>query len=279
MNAISHDVPDILKRIVERKQEEITQRRQQASQADLIARIGEREADCRGFVAALRKSIQAGGNGVIAEIKKASPSKGVLRENFHPAEIAVSYTQGGASCLSVLTDHDFFQGHEDYLVAARAACPLPVLRKDFMIDPWQIYEARLMGADCILLIAAILETAAMADYSAMAGELGMDVLIEVHDGHELDRALQIDLPMIGINNRNLRNFEVHLQTTLDLLAHIPKERLIVTESGILAADDVALMHAHGVRAFLVGEAFMRAEEPGAALAHLFSAPPHHPIGD
>lgn len=267
---MSQEVPDILKRIVERKREEIAQRSLQRSTSDLMARLGDQRPDCRGFVTSLQHTIHAGGSGVIAEIKKASPSKGVLRQDFHPEEIALSYARGGASCLSVLTDHDFFQGHEDYLVAARAACSLPVLRKDFMIDPWQVYEARLIGADCILLIAAILETSAMADLSALAAELGMDVLIEVHDAHELEKALPIDLPMIGINNRNLRTFEVHLQTTLDLLSQIPKERLIVTESGILKKPDVELMHDHGVRAFLVGEAFMKAAQPGEALQQLFT---------
>jgi indole-3-glycerol phosphate synthase len=206
---------------------------------------------------------------VIAEVKKASPSKGVLREHFVPAEIAASYARHGAACLSVLTDRPFFQGSVDYLKAARAACALPVLRKDFMIDAYQVFEARAMGADCILLIAASLDDAQMADLEAQAQALGMAVLVEVHDGAELDRALRLKTPLVGINNRNLRSFEVTLDTTLGLLKHVPGDRLLVTESGILARADVQRMRDANVHAFLVGEAFMRAPDPGVALAELF----------
>ncbi len=224
---------------------------------------------CRGFAAALRARVAAGQPAVIAEIKKASPSKGVLREDFHPADIARRYERGGAACLSVLTDRDFFQGCDEYLQEARAACRLPVIRKDFILDPYQVLEARLLGADCILLIAACLDDTRMAELNAQALELGMDVLIEVHDRAELERALPLPGQLIGINNRDLRSFRVSLDTTLGLLDAIPPDRLLVTESGILAAADVALMHAHGVHAFLVGEAFMRAADPGAALGQLF----------
>ncbi|NJD06961.1 MAG: indole-3-glycerol phosphate synthase TrpC, partial [Methylococcaceae bacterium] len=203
--------------------------------------------------------------------KKASPSKGVLREDFQPAEIARSYEAGGAACLSVLTDRDFFQGCEDYLQEARAACALPVIRKDFIIDRYQVYEARAIGADCILLIAAALGDARMAELAGLATELGMDVLVEVHDAEELARVLPLGLPLVGINNRNLRSFEVDLRTTLDLLPHIPAGTIVITESGILQPPDVALMRQHGVHAFLVGEAFMRADDPGARLAELFSS--------
>lgn len=224
---------------------------------------------CRGFAAALRARVAAGQPAVIAEIKKASPSKGVLREDFHPADIARRYERGGAACLSVLTDRDFFQGCDAYLQEARAACRLPVIRKDFILDPYQVLEARLLGADCILLIAACLDDTRMAELNAQALELGMDVLIEVHDRAELERALPLPGQLIGINNRDLRSFRVSLDTTLGLLDAIPPDRLLVTESGILTRDDVALMRAHGVHAFLVGEAFMRAADPGAALGQLF----------
>ncbi len=223
----------------------------------------------RGFAAALQARVAAGQPAVIAEIKKASPSKGVLREDFHPADIARSYERGGAACLSVLTDRDFFQGCDEYLQEARAACRLPVIRKDFILDPYQVLEARLLGADCILLIAACLDDSRMADLNAQALELGMDVLIEVHDRAELERALSLPGQLIGINNRDLRSFQVSLDTTLGLLDAIPPDRLLVTESGILTMDDVALMRAYGVHAFLVGEAFMRAADPGAALGQLF----------
>ena len=229
----------------------------------------EARRDVRGFGAALRAKIAAGGAGVIAEVKKASPSKGVLREHFVPAEIAASYASHGAACLSVLTDERFFQGSAAYLQQARAACTLPVLRKDFMIDEYQVVEARALGADCILLIAACLSDAQMADLEAAAHALGMAVLVEVHDGDELGRALKLKTPLVGINNRNLRSFEVTLDTTLGLLPQVPADRLLVTESGILGRADVQRMRGAGVHAFLVGEAFMRAAEPGAALARLF----------
>jgi indole-3-glycerol phosphate synthase len=260
--------PDILQKILHRKAEEVAARRANISFEDMLQRAAAAD-EPRGFVNALRAGIDAGRPAVIAEIKKASPSKGVMRPEFYPADIAQSYAAHGAACLSVLTDRDFFQGSEAYLHEARAACALPVLRKDFMIDPYQVVEARAIGADCILLIAAALTDASMRELADLAAELGMDVLVEVHDAAELERALTLDLPLVGINNRNLRTFEVHLETTLDLLAKIPGDRLVVTESGILAPDDVALMRRHGVSAFLVGEAFMKAEEPGEKLAELF----------
>ncbi len=261
--------PDILKKIVARKREEIAERSAKVSVAELAERAKSQDAP-RGFVAAIEAKLAAGKPAVIAEIKKASPSKGVIRENFVPAEIAPSYEKGGAACLSVLTDADFFQGSEEYLRQARAACSLPVLRKEFIIDPYQVYEARAIGADAILLIAACLDDVQMEELTATALHLGMDVLVEVHDEKELDRSLPLRLPLVGINNRNLRTFEVSLQTTLDLLARIPADRLVVTESGILAPDDVRLMRAHEVHAFLVGEAFMRADDPGDRLAELFA---------
>lgn len=224
----------------------------------------------RDFVGALRAKIAAGQSAVIAEIKKASPSKGVLRADFHPDAIAASYAQHGAACLSVLTDQEFFQGCPEYLRAARAACALPVLRKDFMIDPYQVYEARAMGADCILLIVAALTLAQMQELEALALNLGMAVLVESHDGTELNTALQLKTPLIGINNRNLRTFETKLETTLNLLPRIPSERIVITESGILASGDVARMRQSQVHAFLVGEAFMRANDPGVELARLFA---------
>ena len=223
----------------------------------------------RDFVGALKAKIAAGKPAVIAEIKKASPSKGVIRADFRPAEIAADYAAHGAACLSVLTDRQFFQGAPEYLQAARAACALPVLRKDFLVDAYQVYEARAMGADAILLIAAALDLPTMRDFEAIARSFGLAVLVEVHNGDELDAALQLETPLIGVNNRNLRTFEVSLQTTLDLLPRIPADRIVVTESGILAGADVELMHRHGVGTFLVGEAFMRQERPGAALAELF----------
>jgi indole-3-glycerol phosphate synthase len=223
----------------------------------------------RDFVAALRAKIAAGRPAVIAEVKKASPSKGVLRADFDPAAIARSYAASGAACLSVLTDRQFFQGAPEHLAAARGACALPVLRKDFVVDPYQVHEARALGADCILLIVAALEAARMRELEALALGLGMAVLVEVHDAAELDRALALSSPLVGINNRDLRTFDTRLETTLDLLPRIPAERLVVTESGILARADVERMRSHGVNAFLVGEAFMRAAEPGSALAALF----------
>nr|WP_316642818.1 indole-3-glycerol phosphate synthase TrpC [uncultured Roseateles sp.] len=260
---------DILNKIVEVKREEISAARRQRDQASL-RRDAESLGGQRDFVASLRQRIAAGQAGVIAEVKKASPSKGVLRADFRPAEIAKSYAQHGAACLSVLTDAQFFQGSQAYLEQARAACTLPVLRKDFMVDAYQVYEARAMGADCILLIAACLDDGQMAELEAQALELGMAVLVEVHDGPELDRALRLKTPLVGINNRNLRSFEVTLDTTLGLLKHVPADRLLVTESGILGRADVERMRAAAVNAFLVGEAFMRAPEPGVALAELFA---------
>jgi indole-3-glycerol phosphate synthase len=226
-------------------------------------------ADLRGFEASLRRTIDAGRAGVIAEVKKASPSKGVLRADFRPDQIAQSYAAGGASCLSVLTDVQFFQGSPDYLKQARAACSLPVIRKDFIVDPYQVYEARAMGADAILLIVAALDHGLMAELEACARELGMDVLVEVHDAGELDAALRLKTQLLGINNRNLRTFEVTLDTTIGLLPRIPAERLVVTESGILAPADVKRMRDANVHAFLVGEAFMRAPDPGTELRRLF----------
>ncbi|MCG7897054.1 MAG: indole-3-glycerol phosphate synthase TrpC [Candidatus Thiodiazotropha lotti] len=260
--------PDILKKIVARKQQEIAARLENRRLQDLQELLLESSAP-RGFANAIAQRIQAGEAGVIAEIKKASPSKGVLRENFQPAEIAISYQQGGAACLSVLTDIDFFQGSDDYLRQARGACTLPVIRKDFIIDPYQVYEARAIEADCILLIAACLDDAQLKRLNDLAHELGMDVLIEVHDEAELQRALAVENRLIGINNRNLRNFEVTLDTTLGLLDQIPEDRIVVTESGILDQQDVKRMRGHQVNAFLVGEAFMRAEDPGARLRELF----------
>ena len=260
---------DILERIVAVKRDEIVAARKRRSQTSLRAEA-EAQHDLRGFEAALRAQVARGKAAVIAEVKKASPSKGVLREHFVPAEIAVSYERGGAACLSVLTDAQFFQGSTAYLQQARSACALPVLRKDFMVDAYQVYEARAMVADCILLIAACLDDALMADLEAQAQALGMAVLVEVHDGAELDRALRLKTPLIGINNRNLRSFEVSLETTLDLLKEVPTDRMLVSESGILVPADVRLMRSAGVQAFLVGEAFMRAPDPGVALAGLFA---------
>jgi indole-3-glycerol phosphate synthase len=262
---------DILQRIIAVKREEIAAARPLRSAADLHE-LARAQSAPRGFAAAMRAKLARGDAAVIAEIKKASPSKGVLREHFEPAAIAASYAKHGAACLSVLTDVQFFQGHADYLQAARAACALPVIRKDFLIDPYQVAEARAMGADCVLLIAACLGDGQMAELEDAAFEQGMDVLVEVHDGAELERALRLRTPLVGINNRNLRTFEVTLQTTLGLMAGVPPERLLVTESGILAQADVATMRAAGVHAFLVGEAFMRAPDPGVALEALFGAP-------
>ena len=262
------NTPDILKKIVARKEQEIAEARQRVSLEALRERL-EDKSPPRGFVASLKKNIEAGRAGVIAEIKKASPSKGVLREDFRPADIARSYAEHGAACLSVLTDVDFFQGSPEYLKQARAACELPVIRKDFIIDPYQVYEARAMEADCILLIVACLDDEQLASLNGLAMELGMDVLIEVHDEAELARALAVDNPMVGINNRNLRTFDVSLATTLNMLDQIPDNRLVITESGILQPEDVDLMRQHGVNGFLVGEAFMRADDPGARLAELF----------
>ena len=260
---------DILEKILATKRSEIFDARTDVPLAEMRARAAAATAP-RDFVGALRAKQAEGKPAVIAEIKKASPSKGVIRPDFRPAEIAASYEKGGAACLSVLTDVEYFQGSPGYLMQARAACALPVLRKDFMIDPYQVYEARAMGADCILLIVAALELKAMQDLEALAMELGMAVLVESHDAAELDAALQLKTPLMGINNRNLRTFEVSLDTTLDLLPKIDGERIVVTESGILAPADVARMRASSVNTFLVGEAFMRADDPGMELARLFA---------
>ena len=259
---------DILDKIVAVKRQEVAAARKRMS-LETIRSDAESRVLTRDFVGALKAKIAAGKPAVIAEIKKASPSKGVLRADFIPADIAQSYAEYGAACLSVLTDVQFFQGEVDYLKQARASCQLPVLRKDFMVDPYQIYESRSMGADCILLIAACLDDAQMNDLEAIARSLDMAVLVEVHDGAELERALKLKTPLIGINNRNLKTFEVSLDTTLALRASVPADRLLITESGILSRDDVLRMGAAGVNAFLVGEAFMRAPEPGEALAALF----------
>jgi indole-3-glycerol phosphate synthase len=263
------DTPDILKRIMRRKAEEVTERAAALPLRELAARL-EGAPPTRGFAAALAAQVGSGRPAVIAEIKKASPSKGLLRADFHPAEIARSYEAGGATCLSVLTDVDFFQGADAYLRQARDACGLPVLRKDFVIDPYQVYEARAIGADCILLIVACLGDAALRELAGLAAHLGLDVLVEVHDADELARALAVPGRLIGINNRNLRTFDVSLETTLGLLDASPPQRLVVTESGIHTRDDVLRMQAAGVHAFLVGESFMRADDPGEKLSDLFA---------
>ena len=259
---------DILQKILTTKQEEITAR----SAITSLAQLREQAAvasPVRGFLRFMQTQVAFGRPAIIAEVKKASPSKGVIRADFDPVAIAQSYAQAGAACLSVLTDAQYFQGHESYLQAARAACGLPVIRKDFIIDPYQVYEARAIGADCILLIVSALDDAQLTDLYAHATGLGMDVLIEVHDGAELERALRLNAPLIGINNRNLRTFHTSLHTTLDLLPNVPNDVLLVTESGIHTPADVQLMREHHVNAFLVGEAFMRAPEPGAELRKLF----------
>ena len=260
---------DILSSILARKVVELQERSARVSLRELASRCADLPVP-RGFANALHAKIAQGQAAVIAEIKKASPSKGVIRADFHPADIARSYERGGAACLSVLTDVDFFQGSDAFLQEARAACALPVLRKDFVIDDYQVYEARVLGADCILLIVAALGDAALAELSGLALDLGMDVLVEVHDFDELERALQVPVPLVGINNRNLRTFEVSLDTTLSMRQAVPADRLLVTESGIVTAQDVTLMRGHQVNAFLVGETFMRAEDPGAELAKLFA---------
>jgi indole-3-glycerol phosphate synthase len=264
---------DILNKILAVKADEVAAAKKHRSLQSLRDEVeGDKElrAGLRGFEASLRKKIETGHAGVIAEVKKASPSKGVLRADFRPADIAQSYAEAGAACLSVLTDVNFFQGANEYLQQARAACDIPVLRKDFMVDMYQIYEARAMGADCILLIVAALDHGLMAEMEACAHELGMDVLIESHDGDELTAALNLKSRLIGINNRNLRTFDVTLDTTLNLLSRIPQERMVITESGIMTPADVQRMRANDVHAFLVGEAFMRAPDPGAELRKLFS---------
>ena len=259
---------DILNTILARKSQEVAQRSARVPLAELKARLAD-ASPVRGFASALQAAIANGDPAVIAEVKKASPSKGVIRPDFRPAEIAVSYEFGGASCLSVLTDVDFFQGADAYLQEAREACTLPVLRKDFVIDPYQVVEARVLGADCILLIVAALDDRQLAELSDLAMQLGMDVLVEVHDIDELERALQVPVPLVGINNRNLRTFEVSLEATLSMKDAVPRDRLLVTESGILGPADVRTMRDAGVNAFLVGEAFMRVEEPGEGLRQLF----------
>ncbi|MGM3422760.1 indole-3-glycerol phosphate synthase TrpC [Pseudomonas benzopyrenica] len=272
-------VPTVLQKILARKAEEIAQLKARTSLAELEAQA--RAADApRGFARALQAQVARKEAAIIAEVKKASPSKGVIREHFVPAEIAHSYALGGATCLSVLTDVDFFQGSNAYLQQARAACQLPVIRKDFLIDPIQVVEARAIGADCILLIVAALDDALMGELAATAKAIGLDVLVEVHDGAELERALKVlDTPLVGVNNRNLHTFEVSLETTLDLLPRIPQDRLVITESGILNRADVELMEINEVRAFLVGEAFMRAEEPGQELQRLFFPDRRFPLMD
>jgi indole-3-glycerol phosphate synthase len=261
---------DILNKIIAVKREEVAEAINRKPLA-AMRQDAESRVQTRDFVGALRSKIAAGQAAVIAEIKKASPSKGVLRADFIPADIAQSYAEHGAACLSVLTDKRFFQGSIDYLKQARASCGLPVLRKDFIIDAYQVYESRVMGADCILLIAACLDDAQMKSFEALAFSLDMAVLVEVHDGAELERALKLKTPLIGINNRNLNSFEVSLDTTLGLVGQIPAERLLISESGIATADDVQRLRRAKVNAFLVGEAFMRAEEPGGALQQLFGA--------
>ena len=263
------NTPDILVKILDRKREEIAERSEKTPLAELKSRI-ETASPVRGFVNAIELTISQAKPAVIAEIKKASPSKGVIRENFDPVAIAKSYEKGGATCLSILTDVDFFKGSDEYLQQAREACVLPVIRKDFIIDPYQVYEARTIGADCILLIVAALSDDQLMDLSDLANYLGLDVLVEVHDEEELQRALTLSTKLIGINNRNLRTFDVSLQTTIDLLPKIPGDRIVVTESAIHSPDDVALMRQHNVNTFLVGEAFMRADDPGVKLAELFN---------
>jgi indole-3-glycerol phosphate synthase len=265
---MTNDTPTVLKKIIDRKHEEVAERSATVTIADLTQQIAEQSA-CRGFVDAMAAKLVAGDSAVIAEVKKASPSKGVIREDFHPADIAASYEKGGAACISVLTDKDFFQGSTEYLVEARNACSLPVIRKDFIVNPYQVCEARAMGADCILLIVAALNDPQMKVLNNLAIELGMDVLIEVHNRNELERALPLDNTLIGINNRDLHTFDTTLNSTFDLLEYIPEDRIVVTESGIHAKEDIIAMRDKGVDAFLVGEAFMRADNPGEKLRELF----------
>lgn len=265
---MSRNPPDILVKILDRKKEEISERSQKVSIDDLKMKCGHADA-VRGFIDSIERKISDGEPAIIAEIKKASPSKGVLREDFRPAEIARSYAEHGAACLSILTDRDYFQGHEEYLMQARVSCELPVIRKDFIIDPYQVYEARAICADCILLIVSALDDENLLSLYELAKELGMDVLMEVHDKDEMQRALKTGARLIGINNRNLRNFETSLDTTLSMLDMVTDDHILVTESGIHTRDDVQLMRKNNVNAFLVGEAFMRAEDPGEKLAELF----------
>jgi len=264
--------PDILKRILARKAEEVAERSQRLPLKKLSRRVESAPAP-RGFIAVIEEKLDQDRPAVIAEIKRASPSKGVLREDFDPVAIAKSYAEHGAACLSVLTDIDFFQGSDETLQQARAACELPVLRKDFTIDPYQVYEARSIGADCVLLIVATLGDAQLSELTGLADHLGMDVLVEVHDEGELERALKLHTRLIGINNRDLHTFETHLETTIDLLAMIPEDRIVVTESGINSRADVGKMIGAGVKVFLVGEAFMRSPSPGKALSTLFTIHP------
>ncbi|BDU20056.1 indole-3-glycerol phosphate synthase TrpC [Dyella sp. GSA-30] len=262
-------MPDILTRILARKTEELAERSARMPLAELSARVADLP-ETRGFSAAIEAKIDAGLPAVIAEVKKASPSKGIIRPDFDPASIARSYELGGAACLSVLTDKDFFHGSEDFLQQARAACSLPVLRKDFVIDPYQVYEARVIGADCILLIVAALGDAALLELSLLAAELDLDVLCEVHDVEEMERALALPVPLIGVNNRNLRTFETTIDTSIELQSMIEYDRILVSESGIHTHDDIERLQGAGINAFLVGEAFMRANDPGAELKRLFT---------
>ncbi len=265
----ANSTPDILKKILQRKREEVAERSAKLSMNDL-SQQAEQAAPVRGFIRSIENKIAQNQAAVIAEIKKASPSKGVMRENFIPAEIARSYEKAGAACLSILTDKDFFQGNEAYLQEARAATKLPVIRKDFIIEPYQVLEARAINADCILLIVSALDDSRLHELLSQANELGMDVLMEVHDADEMERALLSGAKLIGVNNRNLRTFEVSLQNTIDMINMVPDDRILVTESGIHVPADVALMRENNINAFLVGEAFMRADEPGEKLAELFA---------
>ena len=265
---MAQKTPDILKKIVSRKHEEIDEGIKRVPLERMIE-LASNADETRGFYNELYSKISQKQSGIIAEIKKASPSKGVLRENFDPVEIAKSYESGGASCLSILTDRDFFQGDPLFLIKARAAVSIPVIRKDFIVDPYQVYESRAMGADCILLIVSCLKDSELKSLSQLASSLGMDTLVEVHDSDELYRALKLKLPMLGINNRNLKNFEVSLQTTIDLLSEIDDDKLVITESGITSKTDVELMHNHNVFGFLIGEAFMRDSNPGQKLKEFF----------
>lgn len=268
MHAVMKTGSDVLDKIMAHKAEEVAFNKRRFSLADVSAKAGDIEP-ALAFVGSLQTSLSAGRSAVIAEVKKASPSKGIIRADFNPAQIAESYQKYGASCLSVLTDNEFFKGSPEYFSQARQACTLPMLRKDFMLDDYQVFEARAMGADCILLIVAALEDGLMQDLAGRAQELGMDVLVEVHNEAELERGLALKMPMIGINNRNLRNFETSLHTTIDLLNSIPDETIVVTESGIHTVSDVELMRENAVNTFLVGEAFMRADNPGEKLGELF----------
>lgn len=263
-------IPTVLEKIIDRKREEIDAGLNSVSMSEMKDRAAAQTSEPRGFVASIERKIEQGSAAVIAEVKKASPSKGVIREDFYPSEIAISYEKGGAACLSVLTDQDFFQGSNQYLQEARAASSLPVIRKDFIVDDYQVYEARAIGADCILLIAAVMDFDQMAHLNVLATSLGMDVLVEVHNEQELDNALKLPNKLIGINNRNLHTFETSLDTTFSLLEKIGPDRIVVTESGIHTIDDVMAMRGHSVNTFLVGEAFMRAENPGEKILELFN---------